>query len=604
MPLDEYEAWVEANSIDADPLRSELPVRRARASSATRGVRIDRPLRLGALHAPSTSRRPASRLRRRLLGDRGRAARATRTGAWRRRGSPGASTPSCSRCRSSRSDDGLVRLRLPRRLHRPPQAAGARRRGVRAGRRTRTCGCSSRPRSSGPARAAAAAWSKPTSGSSCGSPTSPGTSTCAAIAACDVCITPSRWEGLGLPLYEAIAFGQPVITNDDPPMNEVVGDGVNGLLVPSLPRRTARSGIPAKRPDPDALTAAIERIADPELLRASSRAGRRAVAGGAPLGADGRAAARSSCSERAASGADCGRPRGVRARLQRPTIRLSRSRRTGRMPAARAARPCRTAHPTARSSRRRLPPNGTSEPQKASGAGPAAARIRAGPPSVPGAVRGRRQPLRHDAAADDARRPSGADDAAGDPLRPRADRGRRGRRGDAGGAARDDHQPARVGRLRAHRGAAAGRSSRAIEPLNAGDALRAFYRLYAERVGKPRWGEKTPIYVKSIRKIERGAPGGALRPRDPRRPRRRPLDPRPRGQGAPDRQDRRALGAADRPGPATRPSTSPTTSRSATSSLILDTRADAASGSASSSSSPGTTRCSTTTSAPPSASRR
>jgi hypothetical protein len=46
---------------------------------------------------------------------------------------------------------------------------------------------------------------------------------------------------------------------------------------------------------------------------------------------------------------------------------------------------------------------------------------------------------------------------------------------------------------------------RAIEPLNAGDALRAFYSLYAERVGKPRWGEKTPIYVKSIRKI-----GGAL----------------------------------------------------------------------------------------------
>ncbi len=41
----------------------------------------------------------------------------------------------------------------------------------------------------------------------------------------------------------------------------------------------------------------------------------------------------------------------------------------------------------------------------------------------------------------------------------------------------------------------------AIEPLNAGDALRAFYGLYAERIGKPRCGEKTPIYVKSIRKI-------------------------------------------------------------------------------------------------------
>jgi glycosyltransferase involved in cell wall biosynthesis len=86
-----------------------------------------------------------------------------------------------------------------------------------------------------------------------------------AIATCDVCITPSRWEGLGLPLYEAMAFGQPVITNDDPPMNEVVRDDVNGLLVTSHPDGTARSGIPAKAPDPAALTAAIERMADPDL---------------------------------------------------------------------------------------------------------------------------------------------------------------------------------------------------------------------------------------------------------------------------------------------------------------------------------------------------
>jgi hypothetical protein len=46
----------------------------------------------------------------------------------------------------------------------------------------------------------------------------------------------------------------------------------------------------------------------------------------------------------------------------------------------------------------------------------------------------------------------------------------------------------------------------AIEPLNAGDALRSFYGLYAQRVGKPRCGEKTPIYVKSIRKISRALP--------------------------------------------------------------------------------------------------
>lgn len=88
----------------------------------------------------------------------------------------------------------------------------------------------------------------------------------AGVAANDVSISPSRWEGLGLPLYEAVAFGMPTITNDDPPMNEVIVDGQNGLLVPSHPDGTARSGIPAKRPDVDAMAAAIERIAEPSLL--------------------------------------------------------------------------------------------------------------------------------------------------------------------------------------------------------------------------------------------------------------------------------------------------------------------------------------------------
>ncbi len=46
----------------------------------------------------------------------------------------------------------------------------------------------------------------------------------------------------------------------------------------------------------------------------------------------------------------------------------------------------------------------------------------------------------------------------------------------------------------------------ALDPLSAGDALRSFYGAYAERVGKPRWGDKTPIYVKSMRKIQRALP--------------------------------------------------------------------------------------------------
>ena len=82
------------------------------------------------------------------------------------------------------------------------------------------------------------------------------------VAACDVTIAPARWEGLGLPLYEAIAFGQPAITNDAAPMNEAIHDGVNGVLVGATQNGTAKSGIPALDPDVGDLRAAIERLAD------------------------------------------------------------------------------------------------------------------------------------------------------------------------------------------------------------------------------------------------------------------------------------------------------------------------------------------------------
>jgi Sulfotransferase family len=47
---------------------------------------------------------------------------------------------------------------------------------------------------------------------------------------------------------------------------------------------------------------------------------------------------------------------------------------------------------------------------------------------------------------------------------------------------------------------------RQIQPLEAGPAIRAFYELYAERAGKPRWGDKTPGYAVKMRRIERALP--------------------------------------------------------------------------------------------------
>ncbi len=46
----------------------------------------------------------------------------------------------------------------------------------------------------------------------------------------------------------------------------------------------------------------------------------------------------------------------------------------------------------------------------------------------------------------------------------------------------------------------------AIEPFNTTDALRAFYELYADKHGKPRWGDKTPDYIRKMKKIQKTLP--------------------------------------------------------------------------------------------------
>jgi len=41
-----------------------------------------------------------------------------------------------------------------------------------------------------------------------------------------------------------------------------------------------------------------------------------------------------------------------------------------------------------------------------------------------------------------------------------------------------------------------------VEPLTGTGVARAFYRRYADRHNKPRWGDKTPVYVKSMRRLQ------------------------------------------------------------------------------------------------------
>lgn len=80
------------------------------------------------------------------------------------------------------------------------------------------------------------------------------------LAAADVFAFPSLFEGLGVSLLQAMASGRACVSVDRAPMNEVIDDGLTGLLVPAE--------------DPDALAAAVLALAaDPgERLRLGAAA--------------------------------------------------------------------------------------------------------------------------------------------------------------------------------------------------------------------------------------------------------------------------------------------------------------------------------------------
>jgi hypothetical protein len=46
----------------------------------------------------------------------------------------------------------------------------------------------------------------------------------------------------------------------------------------------------------------------------------------------------------------------------------------------------------------------------------------------------------------------------------------------------------------------------AIDSFNTADAIRGFYELYAEKHGKGRWGDKTPDYIRKMKKLQKTLP--------------------------------------------------------------------------------------------------
>jgi hypothetical protein len=87
----------------------------------------------------------------------------------------------------------------------------------------------------------------------------------------DVCIQPSHWEGLGLPLLECQAAGMPLITTDAPPMHEHRPLAVipAELITANL---TADLCIPAARIEPENLAAVLKSVYNRPIASQSRQA--------------------------------------------------------------------------------------------------------------------------------------------------------------------------------------------------------------------------------------------------------------------------------------------------------------------------------------------
>lgn len=84
-----------------------------------------------------------------------------------------------------------------------------------------------------------------------------------------ILLFPTKLEGLGLPLFEGLACGQPIIATNAPPMNEFIKDHYNGVLVDLAFRTTRHDNIafPEEIIDMMDLAVKMTKMADDEKAR-------------------------------------------------------------------------------------------------------------------------------------------------------------------------------------------------------------------------------------------------------------------------------------------------------------------------------------------------
>ena len=130
------------------------------------------------------------------------------------------------------------------------------------------------------------------------------------------------------------------------------------------------------------------------------------------------------------------------------------------------------------------------------------------------ALRARREPLRDDAAPRDPRPLAGIaipDESFFVPPARAPSRRARSTPTASSTTSRAPDDPPGASRPRRRRRACAGDDDR--------EAIAAIFEAYAAERGKPRWGDKTPMYMRHLPLLERALPRCAVRPPHPRRPR-------------------------------------------------------------------------------------